>query len=102
MKLGTKISFSLSFDQRKKDTKELQELSAAFNNMMEELKIHDENQQAFIMNASHELKTPITVISSYSEMLKRFGKTREDVLDESIHAISDEARRMKYLTEQLM
>ncbi|MBY8910355.1 HAMP domain-containing histidine kinase [Salinicoccus roseus] len=90
----------LEVDQ--KDTKELQELSAAFNNMMEELKIHDENQQAFIMNASHELKTPITVISSYSEMLKRFGKTREDVLDESIHAISDEARRMKYLTEQLL
>ncbi|MFC3419402.1 sensor histidine kinase [Salinicoccus hispanicus] len=86
----------------RKDTRELQELSGAFNNMMKSLKIHDENQQAFIMNASHELKTPITVISSYSEMLSRFGKTREDVLDESIHAISDEARRMKYLTEQLL
>lgn len=54
------------------------------------------------MNASHELKTPITVIDSYSQMLKRFGKTREDILDESIHAISDEAKRMKYLTEQLL
>lgn len=54
------------------------------------------------MNASHELRTPITVIDSYSQMLKRFGKTREDVLDESILAISDEAKRMKYLTEQLL
>ncbi len=85
-----------------KDTKELKELAEAFNEMMMDLKTHDENQQAFIMNASHELKTPITVISSYSQMLKRFGKSREDVLDESIHAISDEARRMKYLTEQLL
>lgn len=85
-----------------KDTKELKELSEAFNEMMLDLKAHDENQQAFIMNASHELKTPITVIGSYSQMLKRFGKTREDVLDESIHAISDEAKRMKYLTEQLL
>ena len=89
-------------DINQKDTKELRELSEAFNEMMLDLKTHDENQQAFIMNASHELKTPLTVISSYSQMLNRFGKTREDVLDESIHAISDETQRMKYLTEQLL
>lgn len=86
----------------KKDTKELKELAETFNEMMMDLKTHDENQQAFLMNASHELRTPITVIDSYSQMLKRFGKTREDVLDESILAISDEAKRMKYLTEQLL
>lgn len=84
------------------DTKELKDLSESFNEMMLDLKKHDEHQQAFIMNASHELKTPITVIDSYSQMLKRFGKTRKDILDESIHAISDEAKRMKYLTEQLL
>ena len=84
------------------DTKELKDLSQSFNEMMLDLKENDEQQQAFIMNASHELKTPITVIDSYSQMLKRFGKTREDILDESIYAISDEAKRMKYLTEQLL
>lgn len=61
--------------------------------MMNKLKEHDEKQQAFIMNASHELKTPITVISSYSQMLKRFGKKDERTLDESIHAIYDEAQK---------
>ncbi|MCP6565243.1 hypothetical protein NL503_28125, partial [Klebsiella pneumoniae] len=45
---------------------------------------------------------PITVINSYSQMLKRFGKTREDILNESIDAISDEAQRLKYLTEQML
>jgi len=89
-------------DINRKDTKELRELSEAFNEMMLDLKTHDENQQAFIMNASHELKTPLTVISSYSQMLNRFGKTREDVLDERIHAISGETQRMNYLTEQLL
>lgn len=84
------------------DTKELKDLSESFNEMMLDLKENDEQQQAFIMNASHELKTPITVIDSYSQMLKRFGKTREDILDESIFTISDEAKRMKYLTEQLL
>lgn len=54
------------------------------------------------MNASHELKTPLTVISSYARMLERFGKTREDLLDEGITAISEETTRMKYLTEQFL
>lgn len=89
-------------ETNRKDTKELKALSEAFNDMMMDLKKHDENQQAFIMNASHELKTPITVINSYSQMLRRFGKEREDLLDESITAITDEAKRMKYLTEQLL
>lgn len=86
----------------KDDTKELKELSQTFNDMMLYLKDHDEKQQAFILNASHELKTPITVISSYSEMLKRFGKTREDILEEGIDTINDEAKRLKYLTEQML
>ncbi|WP_323702543.1 HAMP domain-containing sensor histidine kinase [Mammaliicoccus sp. Dog046] len=84
------------------DTKELKELSHTFNEMMVNLKRHDEQQEAFILNASHELKTPITVMTSYSEMLKRFGKSRPDVLDEGIETINEESKRLKYLTEQML
>ncbi|WP_250129887.1 cell wall metabolism sensor histidine kinase WalK [Jeotgalicoccus sp. WY2] len=86
----------------KSDTFELKMLTDSYNDMMLTLKAHDDNQQAFIMNASHELKTPLTVISSYARMLERFGKTREDLLDEGITAISEETTRMKYLTEQFL
>lgn len=86
----------------KSDTHELKMLTDSYNDMMLTLKAHDDNQQAFIMNASHELKTPLTVISSYARMLERFGKTREDLLDEGITAISEETMRMKYLTEQFL
>ena len=86
----------------KSDTLELKMLTDSYNDMMLTLKAHDDNQQAFIMNASHELKTPLTVISSYARMLERFGKTREDLLDEGITAISEETTRMKYLTEQFL
>ncbi|RTX90278.1 sensor histidine kinase, partial [Mammaliicoccus vitulinus] len=89
-------------DINNNDTKELKELSNTFNDMMLNLKDHDEKQQAFILNASHELKTPITVMTSYSEMLKRFGKTRPDLLDEGIDTINEEAKRLKYLTEQML
>src|SRR5699024_9213548 len=46
-------------------------------------------------------KTPITVITSYSQMIKRVGIARDDVLVEGINAIGDETERMKYLTEQV-
>lgn len=91
-----------TIDVNKSDTEELKMLTHSYNDMMLILKAHDENQQAFIMNASHELKTPLTVISSYAKMLERFGKTREDLLDEGIAAISEETTRMKYLTEQFL
>lgn len=84
------------------DTEELKLLTDSYNDMMLTLKAHDENQQAFIMNASHELKTPLTVITSYAKMLDRFGRTRADLLDEGISAISEESLRMKYLTEQFL
>ncbi|MCG3401419.1 HAMP domain-containing histidine kinase [Staphylococcus massiliensis] len=89
-------------DVNERDSKELKALSVSFNDMMDELKSHDERQQVFIMNASHELKTPITVIHSYSKMLKRFGKTKPDILEEGLTAIHDEGLKMKYLTEQLL
>lgn len=91
-----------TINANKSDTEELKLLTHSYNDMMLILKAHDENQKAFIMNASHELKTPLTVISSYARMLERFGKTREDLLDEGITAISEETARMKYLTEQFL
>lgn len=83
-------------------TKELEDLTNTFNLMMNRLSEQEEKEQSFIANASHELKTPITVIKSYSEMLKRFGKTKPEVLDEGLDAIHEEAKRMSYLASQML
>jgi signal transduction histidine kinase len=50
---------------------ELQVMGAAFNRMMERLERNYNQQQQFLSDASHELKTPITVIESYSSLLKK-------------------------------
>ena len=49
---------------------ELQEMAVTFNHMIELLEGNYEKQKQFTSNASHELRTPITIIESYANLLK--------------------------------
>ena len=59
-------------------------------------------QDQFVSDASHELRTPIAVIQGYVNMLDRWGKEDETVLAEAIEAIQNEADHMQKLVEQLL
>lgn len=85
-----------------KSQDELAEMGATFNEMIALLETNFEKQEQFVSNASHELKTPLTVIESYASLLKRRGLDRPDLFVESIDAIHSEAVRMKEMTEQLL
>lgn len=81
---------------------ELTEISRTFNGMMEKLEQHYQKQQQFVSNASHELKTPITVIESYAKLLLRRGFDNEAVAKESLQAIANESARMHEMVLQLL
>ncbi|MBO1511791.1 sensor histidine kinase [Metabacillus bambusae] len=90
----------ISFEGKSKD--ELVEMGETFNHMIDLLQTNFEKQEQFVSNASHELKTPLTIIESYADLLKRRGMERPDLFDESIEAIHSEAIRMREMTEQLL
>ena len=81
---------------------ELTEISRTFNSMMEKLEQHYQKQQQFVSNASHELKTPITVIESYAKLLLRRGFKNEAIAKESLQAIANESTRMHEMVLQLL
>lgn len=87
-------------DNRSKD--ELAEMGETFNNMIGLLERNFARQEQFVSNASHELKTPLTIIESYASLLKRRGLDRPELFLESVEAIHSEAVRMKGMTEQLL
>lgn len=82
--------------------KELQSLEIAINNLLERMRESHRQQERFVSDASHELRTPISVIQGYVNMLDRWGKEDEQILSESIEAIKNESEHMKSLIEQLL
>lgn len=81
---------------------ELESLENAINNLLMRMRESNRQQARFVNDASHELRTPIAVIEGYANMLARWGREDEKVLDESIQAIQHESSHMKYLVEQLL
>jgi len=81
---------------------ELQKLAVTFNRMIERLEANLEKQKQFISDASHELKTPLTVIKSYADLLLRRGIQNEEVAHDAIESIHSEATRIQRMTEKFL
>lgn len=81
---------------------ELKELAETFNKMMDRIEEDYIRQQHFVSDASHELRTPIAVMKGYADMLDRWGKKDQEVLEESIAAIKNETNNMQDLVEKLL
>lgn len=85
------------------DTKdELQTLANTFNRMIDRLEENFAKQSQFVSDASHELKTPLTIIKSYANLLRRHGMEDKETAEEAIQAIHAEATRIQKMTETFL
>ncbi|MBR2836399.1 MAG: sensor histidine kinase [Coriobacteriales bacterium] len=82
--------------------KDLKSIEVALNGLLRQMQEAKLQQMHFVDDASHELRTPIAVIEGYVNMLDRWGKEDEAVLDESIEALKHESAHMRHLVEQLL
>ena len=81
---------------------EVNELSVSFNTMLDRLEKSFRQQQRFISDASHELRTPITVIRGYVDILEKYGAEDRELLEEATAEIKKSAQNMQYLVENLL
>ena len=81
---------------------EIGDLLKMYNAMMNELQISFAQQQQFVADASHELRTPIQAIEGHLSLLKRWGKDDPVILEESIDTSLTEITRMRKMIEELL
>ena len=85
------FSFALSFLISRQTIREFKKLQADYD-----------REKAFTSNVSHELKTPISIISGHAGLLRRWGKDDPAQLSESIDAILRETENMGAVVETLL
>ena len=65
----------------------------------------EENQhklQQFVSDASHELKTPLTTIQGYSEILLRGKLDNPEKIRYSLESMLDQTKRLTYIVNELL
>ena len=84
-----------------KSTREVEELSVAFNSMADELSQVEDSRREFVANVSHELRSPITAIRGYIEGM-RDGVIPPEEQDKYLGIVSDESKRLSHLIGELL
>lgn len=81
---------------------EIGDLVTMYNSMLDELKKSFAQQEQFIQDASHELRSPIQAIEGHLSLINRWGKEDPEILDESLQTSISEVNRMKKIIEELL
>ena len=80
---------------------ELGRLASTFNELLARLGAAFEQQLRFMADASHELRTPITVIRTASDVALGRGHRTEEEYRRSLQLVSEQARRLTRLVEDM-
>ncbi|PWV51698.1 HAMP domain-containing sensor histidine kinase [Chitinophaga sp. S165] len=84
-----------------KSKDEWHQLSTTLNELLDRLKDSFELQRRFISNASHELSTPLTLISSQLEISLQRNRTEEEYRQAMAQVLND-VRHMNSLVQALL
>ena len=86
-------------DYGRKD--EIGDLATAFNAMADSLASSEKRRQEFVANISHELKTPMTTISGFTNGILD-GTIPPEKVNDSLQVISSETARLSRLVRRML
>ncbi len=77
---------------------EIAELARTFNTMLDRLQGAFDTQRAFVDDAGHELRTPITIVRGHLELMEDDAEDRRQTLE----IVTDELDRMNRIVDDLV
>lgn len=90
----------VSFDES--GIKEIDELSETLMQAQREMMKTDELRRDLMANVSHDLKTPLTMIKAYAEMIKDISYKDLDKMNEHLDIIVGETDRLTVLVNDIL
>jgi two-component system OmpR family sensor kinase len=80
---------------------EISRLGDTLNEMLGRLESAFARERSFVADASHELRSPLSVLKTELELALRGGRTKEE-LEEALRSAADETDRLAQLAEDLL
>lgn len=81
---------------------EIEELSKTLEDVQTELGKNEELKRDLLANVSHDLKTPLTMIKAYAEMIKDISYKDSAKMNEHLDIIMDESDRLTILVNDIL
>lgn len=81
---------------------ETADLARALNSMLDQQQVTEDRLRQFVADASHELRTPTSVISGLSQLWRQGDLRDGQALEDAMRRIGQESARMKALVEELL
>jgi two-component system, OmpR family, sensor kinase len=77
-------------------------LARAINVMLDEEQAVEDHLRRFVADASHELRTPVTVMQAVAELWRKGALAEPDAIDDALSRVGQESARMASLVEDLL
>lgn len=81
---------------------EIRELENSLNEMRTEFHQTEELRRDLMANVSHDLKTPLTMIKAYAEMVRDLTYKNKEKRNENLKVIIDETERLNLLVDDIL
>lgn len=84
------------------EIKEISELENTLNEMKEEILKTEELRMELLSNVTHDLKTPLTMIKAYAEMVRDLTYKNEEKRNQNLNTIIEETDRLNFLVNDIL
>lgn len=81
---------------------EIGRLARTFNDLLERVAAVREKQQRFIEDASHDLRSPVTIIAGQAQLLLKRSRQDPTLVESGLKGILREAERLRRLVDDLL
>ena len=98
---GKKVEITDSGDEISALSDSVNSMSSAIEQKITEIRDELEKRNIFVADFTHEMKTPMTAIMGYAQMLRSYDLDKTE-REQAVEAIHNEAKRLEKLSLQLL